>query len=127
MAAKKAGAGKISARERARSAKAELDAQRAEREKKIEDAAANYYEAEDAIREADEARSLAQLRAAQAIAELIDVHDEPADRVAALCGLTVPKVRALRKQALKEAAAEVEDSPPAEPVTTDAAADSPVP
>ncbi|MGL5828346.1 MAG: hypothetical protein ACRC0L_02100, partial [Angustibacter sp.] len=96
-------------------------------EKKIEDTAASYYEAEDAIREADEARSLAQLRAAQAIAELIDVHDEPVDRVAALCGLTVPKVRALRKQALEEAAAESEDSPPAEPVTTAATADSQVP
>jgi hypothetical protein len=124
MAAKKAGAGKISARERARSAKAELDAQRAEHEKKIEDAAASYYEAEDAIREADEARSQAQLQAAQAIAELVDDHGEPVDRVAALCGLTVPKVRALRKQALEEAAGESDESPAADTVTTQTAAES---
>lgn len=99
MAAKsprKTAVSKVSARERARTAKARLDAQRADREKRVEDAATDFYTASDLRDEA-----LAEIaRREQEMAEAIDTlqtDGENFERIAELCGTTTSEVRRLRR------------------------------
>lgn len=87
-----------SARERARRAKAELDAKRAEHDRKIEDAAAEFYSALDAEAAARDALDAAQANKVAAVAALLQLGQSVED-TAALCGVEVSEVRVLRKQA----------------------------
>lgn len=89
-------AGKVSARERARAAKAVLDAERAERERKIEDAATSFYAAVDERDEAQAQSNAAEERMGQAVADLTEL-GEPGDRIATLCGIEASEVRRLVK------------------------------
>ena len=88
---------KIDARRRAREAKAKADAERVKQDKKIEDAAAEFYIAVDKL---DELR--AQIAAAEAamnghVETLFDL-GESAARVADLTGLSVTEVRAIQRR-----------------------------
>ena len=91
-------AGLTSARERARRAKAELDAKRAEHDRKIEDAAAEFYSAVDAEAAARDALEAALAGKVAAVGELFRLGQSVEDS-AALCGVEVSEVRVLRKQA----------------------------
>src|ERR1035437_2629363 len=88
--------GKVTARERARLAKATLDAERATREKRIEDAATEFYVAADQRDGALAKVSEAEPKRSRAIASLV-THDETVERIAALCGIQTSEVRRLRK------------------------------
>jgi hypothetical protein len=98
MTSKQAGesVGKVTARERARLAKATLDAERATREKRIEDAATEFYVAADQRDGALAKVSEAESAMSRAIASLV-THDETVERIAALCGIQTSEVRRLRK------------------------------
>lgn len=88
--------GKVSARERARSAKAALDTERAERERKIEDAATSYYVATDERDQAQAEVDGAEQRMAKAVTGLSEL-GEPVERIATLCGLDAGEVRRMLK------------------------------
>ena len=88
--------GKVTARERARLAKATLDAERATREKRIEDAATEFYVAADQRDGALAKVSEAESAMSRAIASLV-TQDESVERIAALCGIQTSEVRRLRK------------------------------
>ena len=88
--------GKVTARERARLAKATLDAERATREKRIEDAATEFYVAADQRDGALAKVSEAESAMSRAIASLV-TQDETVERIAALCGIQTSEVRRLRK------------------------------
>jgi len=96
---------KVTARERARAAKAVLDAERRDHEKAVEDATTTYYEAEDARDAAMAALEDADTARGAAVQSLLDLGEPPA-RVAVLVGLTAAEVRKLRRTA----AAAAEDS-----------------
>lgn len=103
---------KVTARERARAAKAVLDTERRDHEKAVEDATTTYYEAQDArdaamaaLEDADTARGVA----VQALLEL----GEPPARVAVLVGLSAAEVRKLKRTA---AAAEDSNKNPGQEV-----------
>lgn len=88
----------MSARARARRAKAELDAQRAETDRQIVDAATEFYEGAEARDAALAAVTSAEQRQADAVAKLSQL-GQSVDEIAALCGLTAKDVRELRKVA----------------------------
>ena len=106
MTSKQAGesVGKVTARERARLAKATLDAERATREKRIEDAATKFYVAADQRDGALAKVSEAESAMSRAIASLV-THDETVERIAALCGIQTSEVRRLRKLSADTASA----------------------
>jgi hypothetical protein len=106
MTSKQAGesVGKVTARERARLAKATLDAERATREKRIEDAATEFYVAADQRDGALAKVSEAESAMSRAIASLV-THDETVERIAALCGIQTSEVRRLRKLSADTASA----------------------
>lgn len=84
------------AREKARSAKAALDAQREEHDRLVEEATTEYYVA---IQEAEDARSevvAAEERQVQALHRLITA-GETNETIVALTGATATTVRAARK------------------------------
>ena len=88
---------KIDARRRAREAKAKAGAVRVKQDKKIEDAATEFYIASDKL---DELRT--QIAAAEAamsghVKTLFDLGESVA-RVAELTGLNVTEVRAIRRR-----------------------------
>lgn len=88
----------MSARARARRAKAELDAQRAETDRQIVDAATEFYEGAEARHAALAAVTSAEQRQVDAVARLSQL-GQSVDEIAALCGLTAKDVRELRKAA----------------------------
>jgi len=94
---------KVTARERARAAKAVLDAERRDHEKSVEDATTTYYEAEDARDAAVTALEDADTARGAAVQALLDL-GEPPTRVAVLVGLTATEVRKLKRK--RSAAAE---------------------
>jgi uncharacterized iron-regulated protein len=106
MTSKQAGesVGKVTARERARLAKATLDAERATREKRIEDAATEFYVAADQRDGALAKVSEAESAMSRAIASLV-TQDETVERIAALCGIQTSEVRRLRKLSADTASA----------------------
>lgn len=87
---------KVTARERARAAKAVLDAERRDHEKSVEDATTTYYEAQDARDAAMAALEDADTARGAAVQTLLDLGEPPA-RVAVLVGLSVAEVRKLRR------------------------------
>lgn len=87
---------KVTARERARAAKAVLDAERRDHEKAVEDATTTYYEAQDARDTAIAALEEADTARGAAVQSLLDLGEPPA-RVAVLVGLSVAEVRKLRR------------------------------
>jgi hypothetical protein len=126
--------GKVTARERARLAKATLDAERASREKRIEDAATQFYAAADqrdgALAKVTEAESAMS----RAIASLV-TQDETVERIATLCGIQASEVRRLRKLGTDTASAATASASakpkvmvaPVEDTTIDNVASDPVP
>lgn len=92
------GAGKVSARDRARAARAKLDADRAARDRRIEESATAYYVALEAREAAEEAAREAEASMAAAVAALLG-EGESVERVAALCEISDGDVRRLRRLA----------------------------
>jgi len=92
---------KVTARERARAAKAVLDAERRDHEKAVEDATTTYYEAQDARDAAITALEDADTARGVAVQSLLD-RGEPPARVAVLVGLTAAEVRKLKRTAAAE-------------------------
>ncbi len=89
---------KVTARERARAAKAVLDAERRDHEKAVEDATTTYYEAQDAHDAAAAALEDADTARGAAVQSLLDLGEPPA-HVAVLVGLTTTEVRKLKRTA----------------------------
>lgn len=84
------------ARERARAAQRRLAAERAERDKQIEDAAAKYFAGRLVIEEATE-----EIHAA--VIELVDELGESKATVASLLGIETKELNVLHRSALKAA------------------------
>jgi hypothetical protein len=117
-------------------AKATLDAERASREKRIEDAATQFYAAADqrdgALAKVTEAESAMS----RAIASLV-TQDETVERIATLCGIQASEVRRLRKLGTDTASAATASASasakpkvmvaPVEDTTIDNVASDPVP
>jgi DNA-directed RNA polymerase specialized sigma24 family protein len=89
---------KISARERARAAKARLDAEERDHQKLVEDAVVSYYEGEDARDAAHEALAAAETGRAAAVNALSEL-GESVTRIASLTGLDASEVRKLKRTA----------------------------
>lgn len=89
---------KISARERARAAKAKLDAEERDHQKLVEDAVVSYYEGEDARDAAHEALAAAETARAAAVNTLSEL-GESVTRIASLTGLDATEVRKLKRTA----------------------------
>lgn len=100
--------GQVVARERARAAKAKLDAERAERDKKIEAAATDFYVAAGLVEDLEQQIEDARGSMSAAVVALGDL-GEPVDRIAALCGVTAPEVRALKKAGSKKKTGPADD------------------
>ena len=94
----------VAARERARAAKARLDAERAERDKLVEEAATEFYAAEGLMEDLEQQLEEARGSKAGAVVALGQL-GEPVDRIAALCGISATEVRALKKAGAKKAQA----------------------
>lgn len=88
----------LSARARARQAKAELDAQRAEQDRLIVDATTEFYEGAEALAAAQAAATAAEQMRSTAVARLKEL-GQTETQIATLCGLTVKEVRDLRRRA----------------------------
>lgn len=89
---------KISARERARAAKARLDAEERDHQKLVEDAVVSYYEGDDARDAAHEALAAAETARAAAVNTLAEL-GESVTRIASLTGLDATEVRKLKRTA----------------------------
>lgn len=89
---------KVDARRRAREAKARLDAERIERDKKIEETATAFYVAEDKIQDLRDQLTQAETERNVHVHALLDL-GETADRVAVLTGLTTKDVRQIKRTA----------------------------
>jgi DNA-directed RNA polymerase specialized sigma24 family protein len=89
---------KISARERARAAKARLDAEERDHQKLVEDAVVSYYEGEDARDAAHEALAAAETGRAAAVNAISEL-GESVTRIASLTGLDASEVRKLKRTA----------------------------
>ncbi|MFP5284074.1 MAG: hypothetical protein ACLGIF_11565 [Actinomycetes bacterium] len=86
----------LSARVRARRAKAELDARRAEQDRLTLDAATAFYEAAEALVAAQAAVAAADQRRAESVTRLAELgHGD--EQIATLCGISVKDVRDLRR------------------------------
>jgi len=92
---------KVTARERARAAKAVLDAERRDHEKAVEDATTTYYEAQDARDTAITALQAADTARGAAVQSLLDLGEPPA-RVAVLVGLSAAGVRKPKRTTASE-------------------------
>ncbi len=92
---------KVTARERARAAKAVLDAERRDHDKAVEDATTTYYEAQDARDTAITTLEAADTARSAAVQTLLDLGEPPA-RVAVLVGLTTTEVRKLKRATAAE-------------------------
>ena len=89
---------KISARERARAAKAALDAAERDHHKLVEDAVVTYYESEDAKEAATDALAAAETAQAGAVNALSEL-GQSVPRIASLTGLDASEVRRLKRTA----------------------------
>ncbi len=89
---------KLSARERARAAKAKLDADERDHQKLVEDGVIAYYEAEDALESAADAATAAEVARAAAVNTLVELN-ESVSRIASLTGLDASEVRKLKRAA----------------------------
>lgn len=89
---------KIAARNRAREAKAKLDAERESRERKIEQVTTTFYLADGQADDARDALAAADAKRGGAVVELMDL-EVATPEIAALCGIDVKEVRALAKEA----------------------------
>lgn len=89
---------KISARDRARAAKAKLDADERDHQKLVEDGVIAYYEAEDAQEAAVDALAAAETARAAAVNTLSEL-SETVSRIAILTGLDASEVRKLKRTA----------------------------
>lgn len=89
---------KVDARRRAREAKARLDAERVERDRKIEEATTAFYVADDKLTDLRDELAAAETDRNQTIVGLFGL-DETAERIAVLTGLTVAEVRRIKREA----------------------------
>lgn len=99
----------MSARARARQAKAQLDAQRAEQDRLVLDATTAFYEAVEALADARAAVVATEQRRAGSVAKLAGL-GQTDDHIATLCGITAKEVRDARR--LTPAAAARGSRPP---------------
>ncbi len=113
---------KVTARERARAAKAVLDAERRDHEKAVEDATTTYYEAVDARDAAVTALEEADTARGAAVQSLLDLGEPPA-RVAVLVGLTAAEVRKLKRTAAAAAAEDTNENSKEEVEATEPSTD----
>jgi cell division protein FtsL len=88
----------ISARARARQAKAELDAQRAEEDRLIVDAATEFYEAAEALEAAQTAAAAAEQLRMRSVTRLVELGQSDT-QISTLCGIAAKQVRDLRRSA----------------------------
>lgn len=86
---------RIDARERARKARLRVDTQREQRDRKIEDAAADYFTAADDYAEAANKLEEIESRMRTAVKSLLDLGESQA-RIAALLEIDTKEVRRLR-------------------------------
>ena len=86
----------LAARERARKAKATADAERVERDGRIEDHQVRYFTADAQVTELEEQLTVLR-RTMVAAVEKISEEGEPLDRIASLLDSTPADIRALRK------------------------------
>src|SRR6478735_9578313 len=105
----------MSARARARQAKAELDAQRAEQDRLIVDAATEFYEAVEALVAAQAAAAAADEQRTASVGRLTEL-GQTDGQIATLCGLGIKEVRELRRRATPPST----KTAPAKPQTTEA-------
>lgn len=85
----------IDARERARKARLRVDAEREQRDRKIEDAAADYFTAADNYAEVSRKLEEIESRMGTAVKSLLDLGESQV-RIAALLGIDTKEVRRLR-------------------------------
>lgn len=88
----------MSARARARQAKAELDVQRAEQDRLIVDTATEFYEAAEALVAAHAAAVAAEESRSTAVARLVEL-GQTDTQIATLCGIATKDVKELRRRA----------------------------
>lgn len=93
-----AGQGKVSARAKAREAMAARAAKQKQREKQIEDSAAEFFRASGEVVSAEQALATAQAGRVAALASLSDL-GLTTDEVVELTGVDAADVRAARKEA----------------------------
>lgn len=86
----------MSARARARQAKAQLDARRAEQDRLVLDATTAFYEAVEALSEARAAVVAAEQRRAGSVAKLAGL-GQTDDHIATLCDITAKEARDARR------------------------------
>jgi len=87
----------VSARERARQARLRIDAEREERDRKIEETAAAYFTAADEHAEVTAQLEAIESRMRDAVIQLLDL-GETKNRVAALLGIETRDVRRMRTE-----------------------------
>ncbi len=105
------------ARDRARAAKAALDAKRAERDRQIEDATTRYYQADETLGEAREAMERAEAARIEALVGLLDL-GESAANIEALTGCTSADVSAARRLRKADGASSASETTPSDDAAT---------
>lgn len=101
----------VQARERARKAKARLDAQRADHDRKVEAAATQFFEAQGDHEQALEAAASADAAMVSAVGEMVELGLTNA-QISMLCELAETEVRAARKRARELASSAGQESLP---------------
>ncbi len=96
----------MSARARARKAKAELDARRAEQDRRILDATTEFYDAAESRAAAQDSLAAAVDAQAASVSKLVEL-GQTIDEIAVLCGIPQKEVRELRKSRRAPATAAV--------------------
>lgn len=91
---------KIAARDRVREIRARLDAEKAERERRLYDVVTAFHEARVERDEALASASRHEGAMAARLGELLEM-DEPLERAATLCDLTESEARGLRRRSAK--------------------------
>lgn len=100
----------LTARARARQAKAQLDVQRAEQDRLIVDAATQFYEAAESLAVAQAAAAAAELARTTAVTRLVEL-GQTDTHIATLCGIGVKQVRELRRGAKSQPKTNGSDPP----------------
>lgn len=113
----------MSARARARQAKAELDVQRAEQDRLIVDTATEFYEAAEALVAAQAAAVAAEESRSTAVARLVEL-GQTDTQIATLCGIAAKEVKELRRRAAATKQAAKAKAPETATVTPSAAVSS---
>lgn len=99
----------VDARRKAREAKARLDAERAEHDRKVEQATTEYYLAHADVERLQADLDTATTRRAARVQALLDLGETP-DHVATLTGLTTREVSAARKTAAADTGSDTEQA-----------------